>query len=218
MSAARLRSTAGSGLAALIFLPTVRKKTGVDVGVGKPTLDSELRAVLSLHANAICRGFGARSPKVLRLKIETESASPSVLIFSLLGPASRWCRFGLHKPKVLSFKKAPLATCRRTSSFDFAFSKRSAQRRGSLPKAGLNESGFLEKHGSPCHGVTRQSDVEQKGQSHLIRVAQRLEPSRRASPKGFKSYGFSKDGAHSDYSDSDHCDVLDRTDRRGAAL
>lgn len=163
MSAARLRSTAGSGLAALIFLPTVRKQTGVDDGVGKPTLDSELRAVLS-------------------------------------------------------FKKAPLATCRRTSSFDFAFSKRSAQRRGSLPEAGLNESGFLEKHGSPCHGVTRQSDVEQKGQSHLIRVAQRLEPSRRASPKGFKSYGSSKDGAHFDYSDSDHCDVLDRTDRRGAAL
>lgn len=130
MSRARLRSTAGSGLARLTSLPTVRKKTGVDVGVGNPTLDSELGAVLL-------------------------------------------------------FKKAPLATCRRFHSFDFALSKRSAQRRGSLPKAGLNMAGFLEKHESPCHVVTRQFDVEQKGQAYSIRVAQRLEPSRRASPKEF---------------------------------
>ncbi len=130
MSRARLRSTAGSGLARLTSLPTVRKKTGVDVGVGNPTLDSELGAVLL-------------------------------------------------------FKKAPLATCRRFHSFDFALSKRSAQRRGSLPKAGLDMAGFLEKHESPCHVVTRQFDVEQKGQAYSIRVAQRLEPSRRASPKEF---------------------------------
>jgi hypothetical protein len=95
MRGARLRSTAGFGLAPLICCLTVRKKTGV--------------------------GGGSRELPLIR-------------------SLERFC----------SLKKAPLPIYRRTSSFDFANGVRSeAKGEGSLPKAGLNEHGFLEKHESP---------------------------------------------------------------------